>query len=46
MCIDDICNVITYSIFLLFADDTRVSRAIKSLDDSTQLKSDIDSVQC
>jgi hypothetical protein len=34
--IDDICNVITHSKFLLFADDIKIFRAIKSLDDFTQ----------
>jgi hypothetical protein len=42
--IDDICNVITHSKFLLFADDTKTFRAIKSFDDSTQLKLDTDSI--
>jgi hypothetical protein len=43
--IDDIRNVITHSKFLLFADDIKIFRAIKSLDYSTQLQLDIDSAQ-
>jgi hypothetical protein len=43
--IDDICKVITHSKFLLFADDIKIFRAIKSPDDSTQLQLDIDSIQ-
>jgi hypothetical protein len=43
--IDDICNVITHSKFLLFADDIKIVRAIKLFDDSTQLQLDVDSIQ-
>ena len=43
--IDGICNVITHSKFLLFADDIKSFRAIKSFDDFTQLQLDIDSIQ-
>jgi hypothetical protein len=43
--IDDICNVITHSKFLLFADDIQMFRAIKSFDDFTQLQLDIDSIR-
>jgi hypothetical protein len=43
--IDDICKVITHSKFLLFADDIKIFRAIISLDDSTQLQLNIDSIQ-
>jgi hypothetical protein len=32
--IDDTCNVITHSRFLLFSDDTKILHAIKSFDDS------------
>jgi hypothetical protein len=35
--IDDICNVITHLKFLIFADDIKIFRAIKSFDDFTQL---------
>jgi hypothetical protein len=43
--IDDICNVITHTKFLLFADDIKIVRAIKSFDDFTQLQLDTDSTQ-
>jgi hypothetical protein len=42
---NDVCNVINYSIYLLFADDIKIFRVIKSLNDYNRLQSDIDSVQ-
>jgi hypothetical protein len=39
-----ICNVITHSTFLLFADDIKIF-CVKSFDDFTQLQLDIDSIQ-
>jgi hypothetical protein len=36
--IDDICNVITHSKFLLFADDINIFRVSKSFDDFTPLQ--------
>jgi hypothetical protein len=38
-------NVISHSKLLLLADDVKIFRAIKSLDDFTQLQLDIDSIQ-
>ena len=43
--IDYICNVITRSKFLIFTEDIKIFRAIKTLDDFTQLQLDIDSIQ-
>jgi hypothetical protein len=43
--INDLCNVINYSAYLLFAADIRIFRAIKSPNDCNRLQSDIDSVQ-
>jgi hypothetical protein len=43
--IDDLCNVINYSRYLLFADDIKIFRVIKSPNDCTRLQSGIDSVQ-
>jgi hypothetical protein len=43
--IDDICNVITHSKFLLFADYINIFRAVKSFDDFTELQLGIDYIQ-
>jgi hypothetical protein len=42
---NDLCDVINYSGCLLFADDIKIFRVIKSPDDCNRLQSDIDSVQ-
>jgi hypothetical protein len=43
--INDICNIIKYSQYLLFADDIKIFQPIKSPYDCSLLESDIDSVQ-
>jgi hypothetical protein len=43
--VDDICNVITHSKFLIFADGIKIFHAIKSFDDCTQLQLGLDSIQ-
>jgi hypothetical protein len=43
--INDLCNVINYSRYLLFADDIKIFCVIKSPNDWKLLQSDIDSVQ-
>jgi hypothetical protein len=42
---NDLCDVIIYSRYLLFADDIKIFRVIKSPNICNQLQSDIDSVQ-
>jgi hypothetical protein len=39
------CNVIRHSKFFLFADDIKIFRVIKSLDDFTHLQLHIDSIE-
>jgi hypothetical protein len=41
---DDICNVIKYSRYLLFADDIKIFRAVNSADDCTLLQADISNI--
>jgi hypothetical protein len=43
--INDLCNAINHSRYLLFADDIKIFRAIRSPYDCSLLQSDIDSVQ-
>jgi hypothetical protein len=43
--INDLCNAINHSRYLLFADDIKIFRAIRSRYDCSLLQSDIDSVQ-
>jgi hypothetical protein len=43
--INDLCNVINYSVYLLLADDTKVFHAIKFPNLCKVLQYDIDSVQ-
>jgi hypothetical protein len=43
--INDLSNVINYSRYLLFADDIKILRVIKSPNDCNRLQTDIDSVQ-
>jgi hypothetical protein len=43
--INDLCNAISHSRYLLFADDIKIFRAIKSPYEFSLLQSDIDSVQ-
>jgi hypothetical protein len=45
MFINDLCNAINHSRYLLFADDIKIFRAFKSPRDCSILQSDIDSVQ-
>jgi hypothetical protein len=42
---NDLCDIINYSRYLLFADDIKIFRVIKSPNDCNRLQSDIDSVQ-
>jgi hypothetical protein len=42
---NDLCDVINYSRYLLFADNIKIFCVIKSLNDCNRLQSDIDSVQ-
>jgi hypothetical protein len=42
--INDLCAKIHFSEFLLFADDLKIFRVIKSAEDCELLQSDIDSV--
>jgi hypothetical protein len=42
---NDLCNNINYSRYLLFADDIKIFHVIKSPNDCNRLHSDIDSVQ-
>jgi hypothetical protein len=42
---NDLCDVINYSRYLLFADDIKIFRVIKSSNDCSRLQTDIDSVQ-
>jgi hypothetical protein len=43
--INDLCNVIEYSNFLLFADDVKIFRDINCLDDCILLQSDINRIK-
>jgi hypothetical protein len=43
--INDLCKVIEYSNFLLFADDVKIFHAINSVDDCILLQSDINCIQ-
>jgi hypothetical protein len=43
--INDLCNAINHSRYLLFADDIKIFRAIRSPYECSLLQSDIDSVQ-
>ena len=42
---DDICNVIKYSRYLLFAYDIKIFRAVNSADDCTFLQTDMEHIQ-
>jgi hypothetical protein len=41
---NDLCDVINYSWYILFADDVKIFSVIKSPNDRNRLQSDIDSV--
>jgi hypothetical protein len=43
--ISDLCTKMNYSKFILFADDLKIYRDIKSVEDCKYLQTDIDSVQ-
>jgi hypothetical protein len=44
--INDLCDAVAYSKYLLFADDITIHRAVKSPQDCNLLQSDINSIQC
>jgi hypothetical protein len=43
--VNDLCTRINYSNFLLFVDDLKIYKSIKSVEDCKPLQADIDSVQ-